>query len=129
MASSTQIISKEQLEIQQKYAHQILADIKSGTLELVDGKTFLQYIQEYQEMAIRASIHAFADNNGLDEDQMFELYVATGSHEVDELKLERLEATADNEKLKAYYQASVFKAKIMLHQQLKEFIEKRKADI
>lgn len=115
-------------EIQQKYAHQILADIKSGTLELVDGKTFLQYIQEYQERAIRASIHAFAEHIGLDENQMFELYIATGSHEVDELKLERLEATADNDRLKAYYQASVFKAKIKLHQELKEYIEKRKAD-
>lgn len=115
-------------EIQQKYARQILADIKSGTLELVDGKTFLQYIQEYQEKAIRESINAFADNIGLNEDQMFDLYVATGPHEVDDLKLERLEATADNNKLKAYYQVSVFKAKIKLHQELKEYIEKRKAD-
>lgn len=115
-------------EIQQKYAHQILDDIKSGTLELVDGKTFLQYIQEYQEKAIRSSIHSFAENIGLDEDLMFELYTATGSHEVDELKLEQLEATADNDKLKAYYQVSVFKAKIKLHQELKEYIESRKAD-
>ena len=56
------------------------------------------------------------------------LYVSTGKHTVDVLWLERLEATAIPERLKAYYNASIFKARIKLHQDLKDYIEGRKAD-
>lgn len=115
-------------EIQQRYARQILKDIKTGTLEVVEGKTFLQYIQEYQEKTIRSNIHAFADIFGIDEDEMFSLYVATRKCEVDVLRLDRLEATANKEKLKAYYNVPIFKAHVKLHQDLKEYIEGRKAD-
>ena len=115
-------------EIQQKYARQILEEIKKGILDVVEGKTFLQYIQEYQEKAIRSNIHIFADNVGIDESEMFSLYVATGKQEVDALWLERLEATAAPERLKAYYNATIFKARIKLHQELKDYIEGRKAD-
>ena len=116
-------------EIQQKYARKILEDIKKGILELVDDKTFLQYIQEYQEKAIRSNIHKFAENVGVDEDEMFALYVSTGKHAVDVLWLERLETTAIPERLKAYYNASsILKARIKLHQDLKDYIEGRKAD-
>ena len=115
-------------EIQQRYARQILKDIKTGTLEVVEGKTFLQYIQEYQEKTIRSNIHAFADIFGIDEDEMFSLYVATRKCEVDVLRLDRLEATANKEKLKSYYNAPIFKAHVKLHQDLKEYIEGRKAD-
>ena len=100
-------------EIQQRYARQILKDIKTGTLEVVEGKTFLQYI---------------ADIFGIDEDEMFSLYVATRKCEVDVLRLDRLEATANKEKLKSYYNAPIFKAHVKLHQDLKEYIEGRKAD-
>ena len=115
-------------EIQQRYARQILKDIKTGILEVVEGKTFLQYIQEYQEKTIRSNIHAFADNFGIDEDEMFSLYVATRKCEVDVLRLDRLEATASKEKLKSYYNVPIFKAHVKLHQDLKEYIEGRKAD-
>lgn len=115
-------------EIQQRYARQILKDIKTGNLEVIEGKTFLQYIQEYQEKTIRSNIHAFADIFGIDEDEMFSLYVATRKCEVDVLRLDRLEATANKEKLKAYYNVPIFKAHVKLHQDLKEYIEGRKAD-
>ena len=116
-------------EIQQRYARQILEDIKNGILEIIEGKTFLQYIQEYQEKAIRSNIRVFTETTGVDEEEMFALYIATGKHEVDALKLERLEATAVPEKIKAYYNVSIFKARIKLHQDLKEYIENRKADM
>lgn len=116
-------------EIQQKYARQVLENIKIGILDIVEGKTFLQYIQEYQEKTIRESIHKFATNVGIDETGMFDLYIATGNHDVDILWLERIEATASPETLKAYYNVSLFKARIKLHQDLKDFIEGRKADI
>lgn len=61
-------------------------------------------------------------------DQLFSLYVATRKCEVDVLRLDRLEATANKEKLKAYYNVPIFKAHVKLHQDLKEYIEGRKAD-
>lgn len=115
-------------ELQQRYARQILRDIKKGVLDVEEGKTFLQYIQEYQEKTIRSNIHTFAENVGIDESMMFELYVATGKQGVDVLRLERLEATAVPDRLKDYYNASIFKARIKLHQDLKDYIEGRKAD-
>lgn len=60
--------------------------------------------------------------------EMFSLYVATRKCEVDVLRLDRLEATANKEKLKAYYNVPIFKAHVKLHQDLKEYIEGRKAD-
>ncbi len=115
-------------EEQQKYARQILEDIKKGTLALVDGKTFLQYIQEYQEKTIRANIHEFAENVGIDETEMYALYVSTGKNEIDGLRLDKLENSASPDKLTAYYKVSIFNARIKLHQDLKEYIENRKAD-
>ena len=115
-------------EVQQRYARQILDDIKNESLEIVDGKTFLQYIQEYQEKTIRSNIHIFAENTGVDEAEMLALYIASGSQTIDSLWLERVETTADAERLKTYYNMSSFKARIKLHQDLKEYIEERKAD-
>ena len=115
-------------EIQQKYARRILADIKKGALEIAEGKTFLQYIQEYQEKTVRENIHKFAENVGVDGNELFSLYAATGRNAVDALWLERLEATASPDRVKAYYKASVFKARIKLHQDLKDYIESRRAD-
>ena len=59
---------------------------------------------------------------------MFSLYVAARKCEVDVLRLDRLEATANKEKLKSYYNAPIFKAHVKLHQDLKEYVEGRKAD-
>lgn len=109
-------------EIQQKYARQILEDIKNGSLEVAGGKTFWQYIQEYQERAIQTNIHQFAEKFGIDETEMLKLYTTTGK-EVDELWLDNLEKTADPEKLRLYYKSSLLKARAKLHQDLKTYIE------
>lgn len=116
-------------EVQQGYAHKILEEIKKGTLDIVEGKTFMQYIQEYQERNIRSNIHTYAENFGIDEDELLELYVATGSREIDSLRLEKLEKTADVERLKAYYNLSALRARAKLHQDIKTFIEEHKADV
>lgn len=115
-------------EIQQKYAQKIIDDIRNGKFELVEGKTFLQYIQEYQEKTIRANILTFADALGIHADDFFTLYMESGRNPVDELRLESIEKAADIEKVQVYYSASKFSARIKLHQELKEYIEKRKAD-
>ncbi len=115
-------------EIQQRYARQVIADVKAKKLNIIHGKTFLQYIQEYQEKARRSAIHAFAANLGIDEAEMFELYTMTDRNGIDMLKLDHLEKTADEALIKTHYKASAFKARIQLHQDLKEYIEERKAD-
>ena len=115
-------------EIQQKYARKILEDIKKGILEIVDGKTFLQYIQEYQEKVIRTNIHEFAEDFSIDEEELFNLYVSTGKQAVDVLWLDRLEDTADSDRLQAYYNTSVFQARIKFHKDIKDYIETRRAD-
>ncbi len=116
-------------EVQQRYAYQILEDIKKGIFEIKESKTFLQYIQEYQENVIRSNIHLFSENVGIDECMMFDLYTATENHDVDVLKLEQLENTASIEKLKSYYNISLFKARAKFHKDLKSYIEDRKADL
>lgn len=115
-------------EIQQKYAHQVLDDIKKGVLEVVDGKTFLQYIREYQEKSILEKITEFSGNIGIDSKLMYSLYIDTGNHEVDPLRLDQLEKSVDTDKLIAYYRVSLFKARTRLHQDLKGYIEGRRAD-
>ena len=116
-------------EVQQGYAHKILEEIKKGTLDIVEGKSFMQYIQEYQERNIRSNIHIFAENFGINEDELLELYVATGNLEIDSLRLEKLEKTADVDRLKAYYNLSALRARAKLHQDIKTFIEEHKADV
>lgn len=116
-------------EIQQKYAHQVLEDIKNGALDLSEKKTFMEYIREYQEKAIRANIHLFAEKFGLDEEMMVSLYTSTAKNAVDDIQLGNLEDAADEEKLKDIYGVSVFKARALLHQDLKRYIEERKAEI
>lgn len=115
-------------EIQQRYARKILEDIEKGTLEVVKDKTFLQYIQEYRERIVRSNIHAYAERVGINEDVMKKLYDESGDYEVDPLALEKLEATASPEKLKGSFNMPVFKARIKLHKELKEYFDTRKAD-
>ncbi len=115
-------------EIQQRYARLILDDILNGSIEIIEGKSFRQYVSEYQERTIRENIHIFSENTGVDETEMYFLYVETGKDGVDELRLAKLEKTAIISKLISYYNLSAFKARAELHQELKEYIEQRKAD-
>lgn len=59
---------------------------------------------------------------------MYDLYVATGTEEIDMIKLDQIESTADKNKLKEYYGVSAFKARIKLHQDLISYLEERKAE-
>lgn len=101
---------------------------KRAPLKLSKERHFSSTFRNIKKKTIRSNIHAFADIFGIDEDEMFSLYVATRKWEVDVLRLDRLEATANKEKLKSYYNAPIFKAHVKLHQDLKEYIEGRKAD-
>ena len=59
---------------------------------------------------------------------MYELYVATNTGDIDQLKLGQIEAGSDKEKLKTYYGVSPLKARVMLHQDLTDYLKNREAD-
>ncbi len=67
----------------QKFARQVLEDVKSGMLIVEDGKTFLTYIQEYSDRVIKRTIENFVVNFGIDADVFYELYMNTVDGEVD----------------------------------------------
>lgn len=115
-------------EIQQKYAHKIIEEIKNGTFEIKEGYAFLQYIQEYREKTIRKNIHILSVNTGIDENEMFNLYITTGNNEVNTLWLKRIKETADIQKIMKYYNADKLNANAMLHDELKKYIKNRMAD-
>ncbi len=113
----------------QKYARQILEDVKSGMLIVEEGKTFMTYIQEYADRVIRKAVDVFVANFGIDADIFYDLYVHTIGGKVDAIKLEGIEKSADINKVKEYFDAkNVLSARGKLHAELKRFIEEQKAE-
>lgn len=116
-------------EVQQKYAAKILEDIENEVIQVEEGKSFMAYIQEYMEKSQYEAICRYADYVGLDADAFLKIYRNCTNGVADPLQLERLEKTADADKLKAHFKCSLLKARIQLHTELKAYIEERKADI
>lgn len=60
------MLSKEN----QKVAELIIHDIESGDFNIVEGKTFKEYINDYKEHLSNDRIHQFSTNFGVDEQQL-----------------------------------------------------------
>jgi type I restriction enzyme R subunit len=112
----------------QKYAIQVLDDVQAGKLHAVPGKKLMEYIREYRDKAIRDAIHEEAGKFGVDEESMYQLYLETGSGEIDEIRLKALEETADIELVKEHFGCSEFAARGKLHRELKEYLVEQKAE-
>lgn len=113
----------------QKYARQVLDDVKSGILIVEEGKTFLTYIQEYSDRAIKKMIKDFVGNFGIDAEAFYHLYINTIDGKVDTIKLEEIEKTADIYKAKEYFDIkSILSVRGKLHTELKTFVEEQKAE-
>lgn len=113
----------------QKYARQVLDDVKSGILIVEEGKTFLTYIQEYSDRAIKKMIKDFVGNFGIDAEAFYHLYINTIDGKVDTIKLEEIEKTADIHKAKEYFDIkSILSVRGKLHTELKTFVEEQKAE-
>lgn len=113
----------------QKYALQVLDDLKSGMLIVEEDKTFLAYIQEYSERSIRKSIEHFTAFFGIEPDEFYELYTSAVDGKVDTIKLEAIEKKADIKKAKAYFNSvNTLSVKGKLHSELKSYIENHKAE-
>lgn len=110
----------------QKYALQVLDDIKSGLLLVEEGKSFMEYIEEYSGRSIRKSIEAFTSNFGVSTDAFYDIYCSTGDFMI---ALSNLEKTADINKVKEYFSVSSdMRAKALLHDAFYSYIKEQKAD-
>ena len=91
---------------EQKYANIFLHDVQSGDVFVEEGKTFREYITEYQYKAKNDQIHRFADALGVDERKlrgMMDLKLTENN--INEFgRLDDLKRTIDKSKAKAYFE-------------------------
>ena len=114
-------------ELEQRYAKEIIDDLRKDRLKYEKAKTFRTYIQEYRERHIKEEIKKFSEETGLDIEKLYLLYMSYSGKDID-LQLEELEKTADTDKIVNKYKASVFMARTLLHEELKSYIQEQKAD-
>lgn len=122
---------------EQKYANIFLHDLQRGDVFLKEGKTFRDYITDYQFKAKNDQIHRFAEVLGLDEEKlrtMMDLKLTEST--IDEFgRLEVLKATKDKDKVRAYFQKkegveiSKARANIKADKLIREFILKGGIDV
>lgn len=122
---------------EQKYANIFLHDLQRGDVFLEEGKTFRDYITDYQFKAKNDQIHQFAVMLGLDEEtlrNMMDLKLTEST--INEFgRLDVLKATKDKDKVKAYFQnkegieISKARANIKADKLIREFILKGGIDI
>lgn len=122
---------------EQKYANIFLHDIQSGNIKLELGKTFRDYVTEYQSQAKNDKIHCFASLLGLDEEQLRNM-VALNLNEknINEFgRLDDLKKTIDMAKAKLFMEALAQKPLIppLVHREtdkiLRKFILSGGADV
>ncbi len=113
----------------QKYAKQVLDDVRSGILIVEENKTFLTYIEEYSFSEARHNIEVFSEEVGVNFNEFYKLYTETNGGKVNNIMLEVLEKNADIDKVKEHFNVtSILSAKVKLHTELKEYIEQQKAE-
>ena len=91
---------------EQKYANILLHDIETGDVEILEGKTLRDYINEYMEAAKNDQIHKVAIAIGVDE-QMLRDMMALNLNEktINEFgRFDALKATVDIARAKAYFE-------------------------
>lgn len=115
---------------EQKYAKLFLHDLQRGDAQLIEGHTFRDYINDYQNQKEQLRIAAIVEAFGVDKDLLLQLM---GS-DVNEQNINRfgrfdkLKLTVDKSKAKVYFEhmegASIppFKLNIRIDKYLQEFI-------
>ena len=115
---------------EQKFANIFLHDVQSGDVTLVGGKTFRDYITEYQFQAQEDGIHDLAEALGLDETKLRHLMnTQVTVNNINEFgRFDELLATVDKVKAKQYLEAKdratipPFKVNIRVDAMLRKFI-------
>lgn len=115
---------------EQKYAKLFLHDLQRGDAKLIEGHTFRDYINDYQNQKEQLRIAAIVEALGLDKDLLLQLM--TG--DVNEQNINRfgrfdtLKSTVDRSKAKVYFEriegATIppFKLNMRIDKYLQEFI-------
>ncbi|WP_432776069.1 HsdR family type I site-specific deoxyribonuclease [Brevibacillus gelatini] len=122
---------------EQKYANIFLHDVQSGNVKLQSGKTFREYITEYQSKGKNKQIHRVVQFLGLDEKKLRNLMVANATAaNINEFgRFDDLKSSVDKAKAKEYFEKlenvtiPLFKINIKVHNLLQEFILKGGFDI
>lgn len=122
---------------EQKYANIFLHDVASGNVRMERGKTFRDYITEYQFKAKNDQIHRISLFLGVDEKKLRNLMAANVTEaNINEFgRFGDLKASVDKGKAKEYFEklehAKIppFKINIRVHNLLQEFILKGGFDI
>lgn len=115
---------------EQKFANIFIHDVQSGNALIETGKTFREYITEYQSKAKNAEIHQIVQMLGLDETKLRAMMTAkiTETNINEYGRFEDLKSTVDKAKAKAYFEElenqtlPPFKINIRLHNLLQSFI-------
>lgn len=83
----------------------LLRDIQRGDLQVMPGKTFKDYIMQYQTSAHDNTIHAFAERFGLDETLLRQMPgLGLTGHNLNEFdRFDKLKQSADKTKAKAFF--------------------------
>lgn len=115
---------------EQKFANIFLHDVQRGDAELIAGKSFRDYITEYQFQAQEDGIHDLAEALGLDETKLRQLMnTQVTVNNINEFgRFDELLATVDKVKAKQYLEAKdgatipPFKVNIRVDAMLRKFI-------
>ena len=115
---------------EQKYANILLHDVQSGNITFESGKTFKEYITEYQSKAKNAEIHHISQLLGLDETKLRNI-MNSGINESNLNEyghFDELKNTVDKNKAKEYFEKleslsiPLFKINIRVHNLLRKFV-------
>lgn len=115
---------------EQKHASLFIRDVQRGEATLQIGKTFRDYITEYQSKAKNEEIHHISQSLGLDETKLRNMINAgvTESNINEYGHFDDLKKTVDKSKAKAYFEKMegrtipLFKINIKVHNLLQRFI-------
>lgn len=115
---------------EQKYANIFIHDVQSGDVEIEDGKSFRDYITEYQFRAKDHQVHQVADALGVDVPKLVNLMnVAVTESNLNEYgRFDDLQSTVVREKAEAYFVGGeeksipAFRLSIKIETLLKDFI-------
>jgi type I restriction enzyme R subunit len=115
---------------EQKYANIFLHDVQSGSAEIEDGKSFRDYVNEYQLRAKNEQVRQLVDALGVDASKLESLMGASVTEaNINEFgRFDELKKTVDREKARGYYNAiedtsiPEFRLSIKIEKLLKDFI-------
>ncbi|MCP3776508.1 HsdR family type I site-specific deoxyribonuclease [Paenibacillus sp. MZ04-78.2] len=122
---------------EQKYANIFLHDVESGNAKMESGKTFREYVTEYQFRAKNDQIRRVSRFLGVDERKLRNLMAANVTEaSINEFgRFDDLKASVDKAKAKDYFEKlentniPIFKINIKVHNLLQEFVLKDGFDI